>query len=961
MEACKINDIALTRITDILSALGVHHRVRGAEIEMLNPRRDDRRFGSFKINKNSGAWCEFATNESGRGAISLVQYLTGDTKGSAAQTVTGILGITDKKPRRAQRSRAAQAQHTAPAHDQEKWQCVMPIPSAAPPRPSAHPELGKPSHVWTYRDSQGDPLCLVYRFDRGGDEKTYRPLTYWSNGRTGAWRWTPPEAPRPLYGLDRLVANAHGIMFVTEGEKAADAINALGGCAVSSMGGSAAANYADWHALQDRDVMIWPDADDPGRKYAQDVAHQLQGIARSIFVIDPTSIRVNPPPGWDAADAAEEGFTLSHLFSARMESVSTAAPKSAPRQNNGANKLPFWQNTGNCSAANDDAADELPNGSTADNPLIIDIAPGNMSIHNISERAQKRLGKAGLCWNYGGRVVTIERDHTGAVYAFSPTQPVLTGIIEEVSEWYNGKKRMRPPERYVNAILDAPHHLPYLLGIARQPFLHDDDFVIKNGYHVPSKLYADLIEDDYRALAEDVTRDDALQALANIRQLLREFPFASKRDESAALAAILTAAIRISLPTAPLCLIVSPTPGTGKSYLAKVIAAFSGTSPEISTLPSSNTEFEKTVLSCLLVAPSAIIFDNLINDIKPYPALNTIITETHWTARVLGESRRVNVSTRTMIIANGNNIKPLRDLARRTLSISLDAKMENPVFRSFHSDPVREILGKRSFWVSQALTIIKAFIKHGQNDQRKPAFAGFSDWDRLCRAPLLWLGMPDPAALIVEGMASDPGVEALKSVIYHWHRAFGDKPRKVRDALITAQKDDQLLEALAEVSGSSPAGIDRNRLGRWLLRHENRVVNGLRLVKIPGGTGPCLWRVVPITSDQQQDAGTAPVTAAPSAGAAVTATHAPIQGTAPMSSSTPDRSDLPPRHKITAAEIEELRQLWLVMYPTSTHETCERFIQEKLAEPGGAEDLYELLTEWQARCAEDDRLTCSTG
>jgi putative DNA primase/helicase len=70
---------------------------------------------------------------------------------------------------------------------------------------------------------------------------------------------------------------------------------------VTSQGGSNAGARSDWSPLAGRDVIIWPDNDEPGQKYAATVRSCLRGIASSVRLVDVP--RMNPDkPGWDAAD-----------------------------------------------------------------------------------------------------------------------------------------------------------------------------------------------------------------------------------------------------------------------------------------------------------------------------------------------------------------------------------------------------------------------------------------------------------------------------------------------------------------------------------------------------------------------------------------------------------------------------------------------------------------------------------
>ena len=86
---------------------------------------------------------------------------------------------------------------------------------------------GQRSALWTYHDVQGDPVGVIVRWDKAG-EKDIRPVA-----RRGK-KWTiggMPE-PRPLYCLPDL-ADVDRV-FITEGEKAADAARAIGLTATTS-------------------------------------------------------------------------------------------------------------------------------------------------------------------------------------------------------------------------------------------------------------------------------------------------------------------------------------------------------------------------------------------------------------------------------------------------------------------------------------------------------------------------------------------------------------------------------------------------------------------------------------------------------------------------------------------------------------------------------------------------------
>jgi hypothetical protein len=65
----------------------------GVEWCALNPRRNDRRIGSFRINLRTGAWADFAINERGGDLIALAAYLYGLSQAEAALRIAQMLGI----------------------------------------------------------------------------------------------------------------------------------------------------------------------------------------------------------------------------------------------------------------------------------------------------------------------------------------------------------------------------------------------------------------------------------------------------------------------------------------------------------------------------------------------------------------------------------------------------------------------------------------------------------------------------------------------------------------------------------------------------------------------------------------------------------------------------------------------------------------------------------------------------
>ncbi len=156
----------------------------------------------------------------------------------------------------------------------------------------------KPQALHEYTDREGKPLYWRIRLKHPETgEKWIRPMK--PNGQ--GFALGEPEFPegKPLYRLHELAARPAEVVIVAEGEWCADTLTKTGALATTS-GAADSAGKADWRPIAGRAVMIWPDNDEAGKRYAQAVAEILRGLGCTVRLIDIGALEL--PPKGDAVD-----------------------------------------------------------------------------------------------------------------------------------------------------------------------------------------------------------------------------------------------------------------------------------------------------------------------------------------------------------------------------------------------------------------------------------------------------------------------------------------------------------------------------------------------------------------------------------------------------------------------------------------------------------------------------------
>lgn len=278
---------------------------------------------SLKINLITGVWKDFASDDrrdSGRGVISYLARLWNMDMAEAAHIAAEKSGIRDKK---------MDAMVLIPAPMDDIQDALF-----------HGRDRGALTGFWPYYDIDLSFLGYVCRFEYKGNKKEISPLTYrLKNEFTGDQGWAKKgwEGLHPIYGLQKLflldeengnLVPTNRPVLIVEGEKTADKAQQLFPKydVISWQGGARAIHKVYWDVLEGRDITLWPDNDNPGRKAMDEIVSCLMKFpTESLKKVKLGEWQEKLPSGWDLADQVDEpveGF-VPLAFVNEAERIST--------------------------------------------------------------------------------------------------------------------------------------------------------------------------------------------------------------------------------------------------------------------------------------------------------------------------------------------------------------------------------------------------------------------------------------------------------------------------------------------------------------------------------------------------------------------------------------------------------------------------------------------------------------
>lgn len=484
--------------------------------------------------------------------------------------------------------------------------------------------------------------------------------------------------------------------------------------------------------------------------------------------------------------------------------------------------------------------------------------------HLVTAEAVKSLAADPVVFQRGSILVHVLRDKSATPTISKLPKPVLRLRMTAAANWTKYKSSeddwmpAHPPEWAVDQChtLGNWDGIRRLEGVTEIPLIRADGSILSTpGYDEATGLLYEP-QQDFAAVPPNPTHADAVAALAQLLDVVVDFPFATPAHQSAWVASLLTPLARHAFTgPSPLFLADANVAGAGKTLLCDLVGLLIyGRSLPRMSYSHDDVEMQKIITSIAIAGDPIILIDNIASSFGG-PSLDAVLTSTIWKGRSLGKSEAPTYPLKTTWYASGNNITFNGDIARRVLHVRLNSPEENPEERqSFrHPDIQRWVVSERCRLIPAALTILRAFILAGRPSQSLKPWGSFDGWSDLIRNAIVWIGMPDPGTTRTDLKSqSDTKMEALRQLIAGWEAldpqrkgfTVSEMLKEIKKPVSEWQEDsmEPLREAIEELyPGKGPPSS--KSLGKIFVSLRDRVVGNKRLRMFKNRDHTSVWYV----------------------------------------------------------------------------------------------------------------------
>jgi hypothetical protein len=318
----------------------------------------------------------------------------------------------------------------------------------------------------------------------------------------------------------------------------------------------------------------------------------------------------------------------------------------------------------------------------------------------------------------------------------------------------------------------------------------------------------------------------------------------AESDKANAVALFLLPFVRnmVDGPT-PCHLIEAPVVGSGKSLLADVLLRPSlGHDIGIVTEATDEDEWRKRITACLREGKPAVVVDNVTRPLVS-GAFSSVLTAAVWGDRLLGETAMARLPVSCIWCVTGNNPTVSTEIARRTIRIRIDPKVDRPWLREGfkHPDLRAWAEDRRGDLVWAALTLTQSWVAAGRPSAKGRILGSYESWSRVLGGILCHAEIPGFLDNLLEFYdAADHEGAKWRAFVGTWWEEIGDRRVTVSElfGLVTDQGDFDF--------GRGDEKAQKISFGKQLSKQRDRVIDEKRIVEAGKLQRARVWQLLPV-------------------------------------------------------------------------------------------------------------------
>jgi len=337
--------------------------------------------------------------------------------------------------------------------------------------------------------------------------------------------------------------------------------------------------------------------------------------------------------------------------------------------------------------------------------------------------------------------------------------------------------------------------------------------------------------------APEIEELSLTESKALLERLLRDFCLADTKDKVHAIAALLTplcrGLYRSWTTRVPVFFYLGNRPRTGKDYLAGCThLIYEGITIEDPPLSANTDEFRKKITSAMMRGRRLMHFSNCSGEIKNN-VFEQIVTNHHWSDRVLGGNRIVTLPNEMEFTLSGNvGVTYTPDFAARSRIINLRFEDEHENQRTFDEPDLHGwVLRERGKLLSALWGLVRHWDREGRPVGKTP-FTSFSEWAEVVGGIMAACDLGDPCQPEAHEVQTQGDVEA-EDIRHLYRLAYEKRPNEwiSKQSLRDLVNDHNQAHGVDPLFGC-PDREDKSfqvRFGMLLAKYRGRIFDGIQM------------------------------------------------------------------------------------------------------------------------------------